>query len=184
VTDLFKYCPHCAGHIEYKSVPNDTHPRHICATCNTIHYVNPKIVTGVLPIYEGQVLLARRSIEPRQGYWNVPAGYMENGETVEAGAERELWEEANAKVENIRPHLIYSIAAIHQVYMLFLGDLKGPNFSPGDESLEVKLFSEEGIPWKELAFTSSAECIKKYFENVKNNSEKVHLGQYIHPKNL
>jgi len=141
VTDKFKYCPHCAGTIEYKPIPDDAHARHICSVCNTTHYLNPKIVTGVLPIHKGQVLLARRSIQPRQGYWNVPAGYMENGETVEAGAERELWEEANAKVENIRPHLIYSIAAIHQVYMLFLGDLISPGFSPGDESLEVKLFT-------------------------------------------
>ncbi len=184
MVDLFKYCPHCAGPIVYKSIPDDTHPRHVCTLCNTVHYLNPKIVTGVLPIYKEKVLLAKRAIEPRIGLWNVPAGYMENGETVEAGAERELWEEAKAKVKNIRPHLIYSIAAINQVYMLFLGELVDINFSPGEESLEVALFSEDEIPWKELAFTSSAVCITKYFENVKLKSEKVHIGQYTHPKNL
>ena len=138
----------------------------------------------MLPIYEDKILLAKRSIEPRAGFWNVPAGYMENGEKVEEGAMRELWEEANAKVNNIRPILIYSIAAIHQVYMLFIGELEDLNFSPGEESLEVKLFSESEIPWEELAFTSSAVCIKRYFQNRKNNVEKVHLEHYIHTKNL
>ena len=136
------------------------------------------------PIYQDKILLAKRSIEPRAGFWNVPAGYMENGEKVEEGAMRELWEEANAKVNNIRPILIYSIAAIHQVYMLFIGELEDLNFSPGEESLEVKLFSESEIPWEELAFTSSAVCIKRYFQNRKNNVEKVHLEHYIHTKNL
>ncbi len=184
MTDLFKYCPHCAGTIEYKPVPDDTHPRHICNECNTIHYLNPKIVTGVLPILNDKVLLARRAIEPRKGLWNVPAGYMENGEKIEEGAERELWEEANAKVKNIRPHLIYSIAAIHQVYMLFIGDLVDDSFSPGIESLEVALFSEAEIPWDELAFTSSIVCIKRYFENQKNKTDKVHLEHYVHTRNL
>ena len=182
MTELFKYCPHCGGSIAFKPVTDDTQHRHVCNSCNTIHYQNPKIVTGVLPIIGDKVLLARRAIEPRKGFWNVPAGYMENGEKVEEGAERELWEEAMAKVENIRPHLIYSIAAIHQVYMLFLGDLVDETFSPGIESLEVKLFSEEEIPWKELAFTSSAVCIKRYFENKKNKTEKVHLEHYVHPR--
>ena len=165
-------------------VPDDVKQRYVCTVCNTVHYQNPKIVTGVLPIYEDKILLAKRSIEPRAGFWNVPAGYMENGEKVEEGAMRELWEEANAKVNNIRPILIYSIAAIHQVYMLFIGELEDLNFSPGAESLEVKLFSESEIPWEELAFTSSAVCIKRYFQNRKNNVEKVHLEHYIHTKNL
>lgn len=182
--DLFKYCPHCRGTIDFKSVPDDTQHRHVCTSCDTVHYHNPKIVTGVLPIAGDKVLLAKRAIEPRKGYWNVPAGYMENGEKVEDGAERELWEEANAKVANIRPHLIYSIAAIHQVYMLFLGDLVDATFSAGIESLEVKLFSEAEIPWDELAFTSSAVCIKRYFEDQKNKSTKVHLEHYVHTKNL
>ena len=166
------------------AVPDDVKQRHVCTVCNTVHYQNPKIVTGVLPIYQDKILLAKRSIEPRAGFWNVPAGYMENGEKVEEGAMRELWEEANAKVNNIRPILIYSIAAIHQVYMLFIGELEDLNFSPGEESLEVKLFSESEIPWEELAFTSSAVCIKRYFQNRKNNVEKVHLEHYIHTKNL
>ena len=182
--DLFKYCPYCGGTIEFKSIPDDTRQRHVCVSCETVHYLNPKIVTGVLPIMGDKILLAKRAIEPRKGYWNVPAGYMENGEKVEEGAERELWEEANAKVTNIRPHLIYSIAAIHQVYMLFLGELVNNTYSAGVESLEVKLFSEAEIPWDELAFTSSAVCIKRYFEDQKNKTAKVHLEHYIHTKNL
>ncbi len=182
--DLFKYCPHCGGTVEKKAILDDTQLRHVCNSCQAIHYLNPKIVTGVLPIAGDKVLLARRAIEPRMGFWNVPAGYMENGEKVEEGAERELWEEANARVKNIRPHLIYSIAAIHQVYMLFRGDLVDATFSPGIESSEVKLFNESEIPWNELAFTSSAVCIKRHFENQKNNSDKVHLEHYIHTKNL
>jgi len=178
VIDLFKYCPHCASPVEYKPIPEDTQLRHVCTQCHTIHYQNPKIVTGVLPVYTNQVLLARRAIEPRKGLWNVPAGYMENGETIEAGAERELWEEALAKVENIRPHLIYSIAPIHQVYVLFLGELTSLDFASGVESMEVKLFSEQEIPWDEMAFTSSTVCIKRHFENRKNNSTQIYLEQY------
>jgi len=114
--------------------------------------------------------------------WNVPAGYMENGETIEEGAQRELVEEANAKVTNIRPHLIYSLDKINQVYILFLGDLVGPTFSNGIESLDVQLFSEAEIPWKALAFTSSAVCIKRYFENKDSQSGKVFLDRYLFDK--
>lgn len=182
--DKFKFCPHCAAPVEYKPVPDDTQLRHVCTQCQVIHYLNPKIVTGVLPIFGDQVLLARRAIEPRKGHWNVPAGYMENGETIEDGAQRELQEEANAKVKNILPHLIYSIAAINQVYVLFVGELLGPNYSAGIESLEVKLFTQAEIPWDEMAFTSSKVCIERHFENQKKNSSQIYVEQYIHNKNL
>ena len=174
----FKYCPYCSGYVEYKHIPDDTQLRHVCTQCNSIHYLNPKIVTGVLPIYDDKILLAKRAIEPCKGLWNVPAGYMENGETIEDGAQRELQEEANAKVTNIRPHLIYSLEKINQVYVLFLGDLVGPTFSKGIESLDVELFAEEEIPWSELAFTSSAVCIKRYFDNKETDPNRVHLEKY------
>ncbi len=180
----FKYCPYCSGSIEYKHIPDDTQLRHVCTQCKSIHYLNPKIVTGVLPIYKEKVLLARRAIDPCKGLWNVPAGYMENGETIEDGAQRELWEEAFAKVENIRPHLIYSIEQINQVYVLFLGDLLGPEFSIGIESLEVKLFSEAEIPWSEIAFTSTAVCIKRYFKHRSTAPTKVFVEKYQSDKKL
>ncbi len=174
----FKYCPYCGGTVEYKHIPDDTQLRHVCTQCESVHYLNPKIVTGVLPIFEDKVLLAKRAIEPCKGLWNVPAGYMENGETIEDGAQRELVEEANATVTNIRPHLIYSLDKINQVYVLFLGDLVGPTFSNGIESLDVQLFAEDEIPWKELAFTSSAVCIKRYYENKDSQAGQVFLDRY------
>lgn len=178
----FKYCPFCGGDVEYLHIPDDTQMRHVCSKCHSVHYQNPKIVTGVLPIFEDKVLLAKRAIEPCYGLWNVPAGYMENGETIEHGAQRELQEEANATVTNIRPHLIYSLEKINQVYVLFLGDLVGPTFSKGIESLEVELFAENEIPWSKMAFTSSTVCIKRYFDNKESNPGKVYLEKYYFDK--
>lgn len=173
-----KYCSNCGNEVVYQNVEGDTHKRHFCNKCNTIHYQNPKIVTGCLPIYEDKVLLAMRAIEPRVGFWNVPGGYMENGETVEEGAAREVMEETYGKVENLRLHMVYNIPRISQVYMHFLADLVDLNFSAGEESLEVELFEEKDIPWDQIAFPSSTFTLKRYFEDRKKGIEQVHLGTY------
>ena len=116
------YCSHCGSdQIQLRIPDGDNRARFVCGNCETIHYSNPNIVAGCLPIWEGKVLLAKRAIEPRIGYWNVPSGYMENGETVEEGAAREVWEEAAAKVEITGMHTLYDIPHINQVYIHFLG---------------------------------------------------------------
>ena len=144
--------------------------------CGVIHYSNPKIVTGCLPIWRNRVLLAKRAIEPRKNYWNVPSGYMENGETVEQGAAREVLEETLAKVAGLTLHTVFSIPHINQVYIHFLAELDKPDFGIGEESLEVRLFTEEDIPWKEIAFTSSVFTLKHYFEDLRKGRREVHMG--------
>jgi ADP-ribose pyrophosphatase YjhB (NUDIX family) len=135
-------------------------------------------VTGCLPIWDGKVLLARRSIEPRKGFWNVPSGYMENGETVEEGASREVREEVMAEVQIIGLHAIFSIPHINQVYMHFLGELPGPEaFGAGEETLEARLFDEAEVPWSEIAFTSSIYTLEHYFADRKLGQPQLHIGQ-------
>ncbi|MEM9921861.1 MAG: NUDIX hydrolase [Bacteroidota bacterium] len=172
------FCSNCGHPISFRHLPDDHLPRYVCDNCGTIHYQNPKIVTGCLPVWEDKVLLCRRAIEPRRGYWNVPAGYMENGETAEEGAKRELWEEACAQAEITGLHLLYDIPQINQVYLHFLGKLRSLDYKAGVESLEVKLFTESEIPWDEIAFTSSSYSLKRYFEDRKNGFQQFHRSVY------
>jgi len=174
-----KFCSNCGQTVELKIPEGDDKPRFVCDNCDTIHYQNPNIVTGCLPIWEDKVLLCKRAIAPRIGYWNVPGGYMENGERVEEGAEREVWEEACIKVKATRLQTVFSIARINQVYMHFLADMPDLNFSAGVESLEVELFTEEEIPWDEIAFSSSTFTLKTYFEDRKKGIQQVHISNYM-----
>ena len=152
--------------------------RYQCDACEMVHYENPKMVVGCLPIYEDKILLCKRAIEPRSGYWNLPAGYLENGETAEAGAMREVWEEALAKVKIIGIHSIYSIKHINQIYLFYLSELTPPEFGIGEESLDVRLFTEAEIPWKEIAFTSSVHALESYFEDRKTGQQRTHRGAF------
>jgi ADP-ribose pyrophosphatase YjhB (NUDIX family) len=132
----------------------DTLPRLVCRDCGHIHYANPKIVTGAVISHEGRILLARRAIHPRKGYWTLPAGYLEEHETVEAGAAREAMEEACAAIEIDALLAVYSIPRISQIQLIYRAQLLGADFAPGAESLEVGLFGWEEMPWNELAFPS------------------------------
>lgn len=168
------FCSNCGAKVSFQSVPGDDKPRHYCSNCDTIHYLNPKVVVGCIPVFKDQVLLAKRNIEPRIGYWNIPGGYLENGETLEEGAAREVWEETFAKVSNLKPFLLYNIPHISQVYVHFRGDLDNLDFRPGVESQEVSLFDEASIPWKDIAFTSSTNALKRYFKDLKQGSFETH----------
>lgn len=130
----------------------DDRHRHVCAACATIHYHNPKVVVGSVCTFEGQLLICRRAIEPRSGFWTIPAGYMELGETAEDGAIREAWEEARAKIAIDGLLAVYSVPRIGQVQLMFRARLLDPAVAAGPESLEVKLVEWEQIPWDELAF--------------------------------
>ena len=177
-----KYCSNCgSSQIIEKVPPGDTFPRKVCLDCGSIFYENPKIIVGTIPYYKDQVLLIKRSIEPRKGYWSFPCGFMEKGESVEEGAIRETIEEAKAKVEISRLFSIYSIPRVDQVYIVFLAKLKSLDFSPGEESLEAKLFSIEKIPWEDLAFPAISFSLKKYVENYPSFKE-VYLGSYLDKK--
>jgi ADP-ribose pyrophosphatase YjhB (NUDIX family) len=159
-----KFCSHCgSGQIALRVPEGDHVPRFVCAACGTIHYQNPKVVVGCLPEWEDQVLLCRRAIEPRYGLWTLPAGFLENGETIYAGAMRETLEEASARVAIGSLYTMISLPQISQIYMIFRACLLDLDFGPGPESLEVRLFEEDGIPWEELAFRTIGRTLRNYF---------------------
>ena len=161
-----KFCSNCGSSQITHTIPDgDNRLRYVCTACGTVHYQNPKIVVGCLVIHENKLMLCRRQIEPRAGKWNLPAGFMENNETVMDGAMREVREEANAEVEILQLHTVYSVLHAHQVYMLFLAKLKGDTFSAGDETSEVRFFALDEIPFDELAFNSNVFSIRRYLDN-------------------
>jgi len=160
-----KYCNQCGAKVELQIPEGDNRERHVCIDCETIHYQNPRIITGCLPEWEGQVLLCRRAIEPREGYWTLPAGFMENGETTHDGAMRETLEEANARVEVAGLFTLFNLPHADQVFMIYRGQLLDLDFSPGEESLDVQLFAEDEIPWDELAFPMIGETLRLYFRD-------------------
>ena len=130
----------------------DTHARDVCDRCGFVDYQNPKIVVGSVVEHEGRIMLCRRAIEPRYGYWTVPAGYMELGETPEEGARREAFEEANATLELHELMAVYTVRRLSQVQLIYRASLKSSHFSAGEESLDVQLFNWSEIPWDDLAF--------------------------------
>lgn len=154
----------------------DTHARFVCDSCHTIHYQNPRMVVGCIPIWQNKILICKRAIEPKYGLWTLPAGFMENGETVEQGAIRETFEEAGAKVEIIRLHALYSLPQVNQVYAIYLAKMISENFNAGEESLECKLITIDKIPWDELAFTAIKFSLEKYVKNLELKSDKTFLG--------
>lgn len=138
-----------------KKIPHgDTHHRDVCDRCNFVDYKNPKIVVGAVVTYQGQYLLCKRAIEPRHGFWTIPAGYLELNEEPIAGAKREAMEEANASLQIDRLLAVYSVPRISQVQLIYRAVLKDGAFSAGEESLEVQLYDWENIPWDQLAFPS------------------------------
>jgi ADP-ribose pyrophosphatase YjhB (NUDIX family) len=172
-----KFCSHCgAAALEFRVPDGDTLPRHVCASCATIHYQNPKVVVGCLPEWQGQVLLCKRAIEPRLGLWTLPAGFLENGETLAAGALRETLEEASARVAIDSLYTVISLPQINQIYVMFRATLCDLEFGPGTESLEVALFREEDVPWDQLAFRTITRTLRGYFLDRKLGSYPVHVS--------
>ena len=169
-----KYCSSCGQTVSWRKPQDDTYARWICDGCGRIHYQNPLVVVGCVPERDGKVLLCKRAIEPRYGYWTVPAGFMELGESTAQGAARETLEEACARVEI--GHMFASVDVIDagQVHLFFTAKLLS-DFSAGAESLDVRMFAEDEIPWDNIAFHSGRYALKKYFEDRgENNGVHVH----------
>ena len=141
-----RFCSSCGAEVTLKTPEGDNLPRHVCEACGTIHYENPKVVVGALPEWEDRILLCRRAIEPRHGFWTVPAGFMENRETTADAAARETEEEARARIEVGALYSLVNISHISQVHLFYRARLLDLDFGPGPESLEVRLFSEAEIP--------------------------------------
>jgi ADP-ribose pyrophosphatase YjhB (NUDIX family) len=156
------FCSFCGAASKVVIPPGDHLPRRVCTQCATVHYENPRIIVGCVPLFEDRLLLCRRAIEPRRGFWTVPAGFMENGETLEAGAARECFEEALATVHIGSLLALVSIPEAHQVHVFFRAQLPTATFGAGVESLEAKLVHPTQIPWDEIAFPST-HCALEHF---------------------
>ena len=169
-----KFCCYCASPVVSRVPPGDTLPRWICDECGEIHYQNPRLILGTIPEYEDKVLLCRRAIEPRYGYWTLPAGFMENGETAGEAAMRETLEEAGARVELGPPFSMISVPRVNQVHLFYRARLLHLDFKAGEETLEVALFDEPGIPWKDIAFHTVGRTLKLWLSDRKAGSFAFH----------
>jgi ADP-ribose pyrophosphatase YjhB (NUDIX family) len=158
-----KFCANCAAPVAQRVPPGDSLPRYVCDQCGEIHYQNPRLVVGCVPELDGRVLLCRRAIEPRYGYWTLPAGFMENGETVAAGALRETLEEAGARVELGAAFSMISVPRVNQVHVFFLAHVLDLAVKPGAETLEIKLYEEAAVPWPEVAFRTVGMTLRHWF---------------------
>lgn len=165
-----KYCSQCGNEVRFSIPGGDNRERYWCPNCGAIHYQNPRIIAGVLPVWEGRILLCKRAIEPRLGYWTLPAGFLENGETLEEGARRETREEALAEVDIHDLYTVFNLPHIHQVYMFFRGTLVEGKFGVGEESSDAALFTADEIPWDELAFPTIHKTLK-YFLGDRESGE-------------
>lgn len=173
------YCSVCGEKVSLVIPEGDNRHRYVCVSCSTIHYQNPKVVTGCIPQWNDKILLCKRAIEPRYGLWTLPAGFMENSETNIEGAARETAEEANARLDNMRLFCVFSIVHINQIYTMYRGDVVDGAASPGAESLEVAFYTEDEIPWKEIAFPVIAETLRLYYRDKSAGEFKTHYGDII-----
>ena len=177
------YCSECGSAVHQRIPEGDNRPRYVCTQCETIHYQNPRIIAGCLPVYRDKVLLCKRAIEPCYGLWTLPAGFMENGETTREAAMRETREEACAEVEIECLYTMTSIAPIDQVQMFYLARMDKPEFDAGEETLEAGLFSEEEIPWDQLAFKTVINALKFYFKDRKQGQFPLRHVDFIGERN-
>ena len=165
-----KFCSECAHPVTLLIPPDDNRPRYVCSQCGVIHYQNPKMVIGSIPVWqhdgETKILLCKRAIEPRYGYWTLPAGFMENNETTAEAACRETVEEAGARIELHQLFSLLNVPHVHQVHMFYRATLLDLDYAAGIESLEVKLFSEADIPWDDIAFLTVGRTLKLFFSDL------------------
>jgi ADP-ribose pyrophosphatase YjhB (NUDIX family) len=164
------FCSECAHPVVLLIPPDDNRLRHVCKHCGTIHYQNPKMVIGSIPVWqqdgETEILLCRRAIEPRYGFWTLPAGFMENDETTTEAAARETMEEAGAHIELHELFSLLNVPRVHQVHLFYRATLLDLDYAAGPESLEVQMFSEAKIPWDEIAFPTVSHTLKFFFADL------------------
>ena len=172
-----KFCAACGQPVEMRIPPGDNLPRAVCTACGSIHYENPRIVVGCVPEWQGRILLCQRAIAPRRGYWTTPAGFMENGETLQQAAARESLEEALIDVEVGSLLCVAHVLHAHQVHVFFRGRMRSASYGAGVESLETQLVRPEDIPWSELAFPSTEFALRRYLEDRTAQREECHFTE-------
>ena len=171
-----KHCKACGSPVRYVMPADDNRDRATCTVCATIHYENPLNVVGTLPVWQDKVLLCRRNIEPRHGFWTLPAGFMELGETTEQGAIRETIEEAGANIELQGLYTLLNVVRVGQLHLFYRARLLDTDFAPGPETIEAQLFAEDEIPWDDLAFRTVRETLKRFFEDRRTGQFGLHCA--------
>jgi len=163
-SSAIKHCKNC-GTAVVRRLPDDgdTRQRAVCPACNTVHYENPLNVVGTIPVWRDKVLLCKRNIEPRKGFWTLPAGFMELHETLAEGAARETDEEAGASIQLQSLFTVLDVPRVGQVHFFFRAAMQSDQLDPGHETMEARLFSEAEIPWDDLAFRTVKETLHSYF---------------------
>jgi len=175
-----KFCIECGNdQVALKIPTGDNRHRYVCGSCNYIHYVNPRMICGTLPIEGNKILLCKRAIEPRHSYWTLPAGFMENGESIETAASRETLEEAMATSLNPKLYCIFSLAHINQVHIFYKCDIVDGHFGAGSETLDAQLFAVDDIPWNQIAFKTVEQCLKHYIQDRQSNHFPVRAEDII-----
>ncbi|MCK0107520.1 NUDIX hydrolase [Marinobacter sp. S0848L] len=176
-----KYCSTCGQQVEQKIPEGDNRYRYVCVSCETIHYQNPRIIAGTVPVWDGKILLCRRAIEPRYGYWTLPAGFMENAETTIEAAARETLEEALAKVTIDGLFSIIDVPHINQVHMFYRATLVDGSFGAGEESLETRLFAADEIPWEEISFPTVKRTLEFFLSEMPSGNYGLHVSDIRPP---
>ena len=171
-----RHCRACGHEVAYRVPPEDNRERAVCLQCQHIDYENPLNVVGTVPAWEDQVLLCRRNIEPRHGFWTLPAGFMELGESTEAGALRETDEEAGASIELQGLFSVLNVVRVGQVHLYYRARLMDTAFAPGPETIEARLFREDEIPWDDLAFRTVRVTLERYFADRRAGSFGIHCA--------
>ena len=172
------FCSNCGAKLKMKIPEEDNRVRAVCDACNTIHYENPKIIVGSVTTYENQILLCRRAIEPKFGFWTLPAGYMELNESTSEGALRETIEESGANITLTRLFAIHDLPFLNQVHIFFLAEMNNPKLDPGAETLEARLFAVNEIPWSELAFKTVGRTLEFFIKKDRYNKDHVHTSLF------
>jgi ADP-ribose pyrophosphatase YjhB (NUDIX family) len=171
-----RHCRRCGTAIERRTPPDDNRERAVCPACGEIHYENPLNVVGTVPVWGEQVLLCRRAIEPRHGFWTLPAGFMELGESTAEGAARETDEEAGARIELQGLFTVLNVVRVGQVHLFYRARLLDTHFAPGSETLEARLFHEHEVPWDELAFRTVRQTLEHFFDDRRRGQFGIHCG--------
>jgi ADP-ribose pyrophosphatase YjhB (NUDIX family) len=172
----FKHCKVCGAPVEYRVPPDDNRARAVCTSCGNVHYENPLNVVGTVPSWGHQVLLCRRNIEPRFGLWTLPAGFMELGETTQAGAVRETEEEAGANIQVQDLYCVLNVVRAGQVHFFYRARLLDTHFNPGPETIEAQLFDESSVPWEKLAFRTVHETLTRWFADHRRGRFDLHCA--------
>ena len=171
-----RHCKACGAPTQYVVPADDSRERAVCGACGTVHYENPLVVVGTVPIWDDRVLLCRRNIQPRYGLWTLPAGFLEIGETAEAGALRETDEEAGARLQLEGLFSVLNVVRVAQLHLFYRARLLDCDFAPGPETIEARLFTQDEVPWQQIAFRTVGATLQHWFADRERGRFELHCA--------